>query len=57
MERAYEASDMAANRRDECIRKGESFAFETVITHPSKLALLEKARYAGFDITLVFISK
>ncbi len=35
---------------------GESFAFETVMTHPSKLALLEKARYAGFDITLVFIS-
>lgn len=56
MERAYEASAIAANRRDECIRNGDSFAFETVMSHPSKLALLEKARCAGFDITLVFIS-
>ena len=56
MERAYEASAIAASHRDECIRNGESFAFETVMSHPSKLALLEKARNAGFDITLVFIS-
>ena len=56
MERAYEASAIAANQRDECIRKGESFAFETVMSHPSKLALLEKAGDAGFEITLVFIS-
>lgn len=56
MERAYEASAIAASQRDECIRNGESFAFETVMSHPSKLALLEKARNAGFNITLVFIS-
>ena len=56
MERAYEASAIAASHRDECIRNGESLAFETVMSHPSKLALLEKAREAGFDITLVFIS-
>ncbi len=56
MERAYEASAIAANYRDECIRNGDSFAFETVMSHPSKLALLEKAKDAGFDITLVFIS-
>jgi len=56
MERAYEASAIAASYRDECIRNGESFAFETVMSHPSKLALLEKAKDAGFDITLVFIS-
>jgi len=56
MERAYEASAIAANYRNECIRNGDSFAFETVMSHPSKLALLEKARSAGFDITLVFIS-
>lgn len=56
MERAYEASAIAASHRDECIRNGESFAFETVMSHPSKLALLEKAKNAGFDITLVFIS-
>ena len=29
MERAYEASAITANYRDECIRNGESFAFET----------------------------
>lgn len=56
MERAYEASAIAANHRDECIRNGSSFAFETVMSHPSKLALLEKAKDADFDITLVFIS-
>lgn len=56
MERAYEASRIAANRRQECIEKGESFAFETVMSHPSKLALLEKAKDSSFDITLVFIS-
>ena len=42
---------------DECIRFGRSFAFETVMSHPSKLALLEKAKNAGFEITLVFISR
>ena len=56
MERAYEASAIAASHRDDCIRNGDSFAFETVMSHPSKLALLEKAKDAGFDITLVFIS-
>ena len=56
MERAYEASAIAANHRDELIRNGESFAFETVMSHPSKLTLLENARNAGFDITLIFIS-
>ena len=56
MERAYEASAIAASYRDECIRFGRSFAFETVMSHPSKLALLEKARGADFEITLVFIS-
>ena len=56
MERAYEASAIAASHRDECIRNGESFAFETVMSHPSKLALLDSAKNAGFEITLVFIS-
>ena len=56
MQRAYEASAIAANRRQECIEKTESFAFETVMSHPSKLALLERAKNAGFEITLVFIS-
>ncbi len=56
MERAYEASAIAANRRQECIERGESFAFETVMSHPSKLALLSKAKKAGFEITVVFIS-
>ena len=56
MERAYEASAIAANYRDECVRNGESFAFETVMSHPSKLVLLEEARNAGFEITLMFIS-
>lgn len=56
VEKAYEASAIAANQRLECIAQGQSFAFETVMSHPSKLAILETAREAGFETQLVFVS-
>ncbi len=32
-----------------------SFCFETVFSHPSKVEFLDKAKQAGYEITLVFI--
>ena len=56
LQQAYEASKIAEDRRNELIQNKTSFAFETVMSHPSKLALLENARKAGFETTLFFIS-
>jgi len=35
MKKAYEASAIAAGERLRCIERKESFAFETVMSHPS----------------------
>ena len=56
MEKAYEASAIAAQERLKCIDQKCSFAFETVMSHPSKLAILETAREAGFETQVVFVS-
>jgi len=49
---AYDASAVAAERRDEMISIRRSFATETVFSHESKLALLRAARSAGYLVTL-----
>jgi predicted ABC-type ATPase len=51
-EHAYQASDVAAERRRELIAAGRSFIAETVFSHPSKLALIGDARAAGFHVHL-----
>ena len=56
VEKAYEASAIAARQRLECIEQKQSFAFETVMSHPSKLAILETAREAGFETQLIFVA-
>lgn len=56
VEKAYEASAIAARQRLECIEQGRSFAFETVMSHPSKLAILETAKEAGFETQLIFVA-
>jgi len=56
MEKAYEASAIAAQERLNCIDNKQSFSFETVMSHPSKLAILETAKKAGFETRLVYIS-
>lgn len=55
MSKAYEASAIAAKERFKCIEEKQSFSFETVMSHPSKLAILETAKKAGFETRLVFI--
>ena len=45
----------AEKRRREHIRRRESFAFETVFSHPGKLEDIRLANAAGYYIRLVFI--
>lgn len=47
-ERAYEAAQLAAELRDELIERGTSFIAETVFSHESKVALVQKAVAAGY---------
>ena len=56
MEKAYEASAIAATERLKCIKEKKSFSFETVMSHPSKLAILETAKAAGFETLVIFVS-
>jgi predicted ABC-type ATPase len=45
----------AGKRRREHIERRESFAFETVFSHPSKLEEIRRAKEAGYYIRLVFV--
>ena len=42
--------------QDECIKRGISFSQETVFSHSSKIAALEKARSMGFRTYLYFVA-
>jgi predicted ABC-type ATPase len=52
---SYNAAKMAAQMCTEQIRAGNSFCFETVFSHPSKVDLLGRARALGYQIILVLI--
>jgi predicted ABC-type ATPase len=56
-----EARDRAAQaeadrRRAACLEAGESFSFETVMSHPSKVEVLAEARARGFATLLYFVA-
>jgi predicted ABC-type ATPase len=51
----YQAAQMAEVQRQELMRQKQSLAFETVMSHPSKLALLEQAKLLGYQVILVFV--
>jgi predicted ABC-type ATPase len=51
----YQAAQMAEVQRQELMRRRQSLAFETVMSHPSKLALLEQAQLLGYQVILVFV--
>lgn len=53
----YEAADLATSIRQELIRQGESFVFETVFSDPvgDKLAFLVDAVATGYTVLLCFI--
>ncbi|TXI10580.1 MAG: ATPase [Rhizobium sp.] len=52
----HEASALAAQARNAAMEAGTSFIGETVFSHVSKLDLIERAKAAGYGVTLhVFI--
>jgi predicted ABC-type ATPase len=55
-ERVAGAQIEADRIRDQCLRERRSFSFETVMSHPSKVELLQRAKDLGFGVTLYFVS-
>jgi predicted ABC-type ATPase len=53
--RSNAAREWADTRRETLIVSGTSFVSETVFSHPSKLALLERARAHGFIVVLILV--
>lgn len=54
-ERVAEAQREADRRRDRCLADRRSFSFETDMSHPSKLDVLDQARKLGFRTLLYFV--
>ena len=55
MNAAYQAAQIASERRAECLEQRKSFVTETVFSHPSKQELFHKGRGLGFRILLFHI--
>lgn len=52
---SYEAATLATEMRENMIAKGESFCFETVFSHESKIDFIAAAKAHGYTIVLVYI--
>jgi predicted ABC-type ATPase len=52
---SYDAAIIAGEIREDLIKEGLSFCFETVFSHPSKVDFLGKAKSLGYEIILVYI--
>lgn len=51
------AAQIQADRlRDGCLSAGTTFSFETVMSHPSKVRILERAGTAGFEVAVYFVA-
>lgn len=55
MEASYEAARIAEARRVELMDAGQSFATETVFSHPSKLEILDAARARGYLVIVMHV--
>ena len=53
---AQAAQKLAAEQRANALRAGQSFMYETVMSHPSKLAELQAAALHGYRLTMYFIA-
>jgi predicted ABC-type ATPase len=53
---SYTSADIAALIREKHIEAGHSFTFESVLSHPSKIDFLEKAKQKGYRIYLYYIA-
>ncbi len=52
---SYESAVIASFLRDQLIAQGKKMTFETVMSHPSKVVLLDKANQNGYKTYLYFI--
>lgn len=52
---SYDAAVIASELRNQCLAEGNSFCFETVFSHPSKIDFVADAKVKGYEIILVFI--
>jgi predicted ABC-type ATPase len=53
---AYVAASVADFLREELLASGQSFSFETVMSHPSKIAFFARARAEGYRTYLYFVA-
>jgi predicted ABC-type ATPase len=53
--RVLQAQAIADQRREACIEAKRSLSFETVMSHPSKVDILLRAKAAGFFIQVFFV--
>ena len=53
---SYWASSLADFIRSELLKRGVSFSFETVMSHPDKVALLHKAQSCGYRTYLYYVA-
>ena len=53
---SYTVAILADFYKSEYIKRGDSFSFETVFSHPAKVELLKLAQAAGFRTYLYFIA-
>jgi predicted ABC-type ATPase len=52
---SYQAAKLAENLRYEHLEAGDSFCFETVFSHPSKIDFIARAKALGYQVILVVI--
>lgn len=55
-ERNKRAGEYARELREKYVKEGESFAFETVLSHPSHLEFLQKAKEQGYNVVLIYVT-
>jgi predicted ABC-type ATPase len=55
MSASYEAAGLGEEIRTRLLQQRESFCFETVFSHPSKIDFAARARALDYEIVLVFI--
>ncbi len=52
---SYDAAKVAEKIRMTLLAEGQSFCFETVFSHPSKIDFIAQAKAMGYEVILVFI--
>ena len=53
---SYIAADLAGFIRKQLMEKGESFSFESVFSHSSKLEIMKEAKSSGYRVYFYFVT-